>query len=573
MKAVLLSAALLLTGAASRAETPAPDLSGLWAATLRFGPDVRGALFLLETPAGWRADLAGYDVPVRVEGDRFSFALPDGKGRFSGRRRGAAIEGQWVQEKSAGGGIEYASPLTLRPDGNGRWRGEVAPLAEAFTWYLPAVRDGAGYSAYLRNPERNQGRFLEVTRMEVDGAAARLLGPQGGKPDATVAAGRYDPQSDILSLPLRGATFDFVREQAATSGFYPRAPGSRYSYRPPLRLGDGWPVGTLEEAGIDRAAIERLVQRLIDMKMEPGGLQLHSLLVARHGKLVLEEYFHGYERDRPHDIRSAGKSLTATLIGAAMASGVPITEDTPVYETMLGPLGPGADPRKKGMRLRHLMTMTSGHFCDDSNDAAPGNETVMQDQTAEPDYYRYILALPMDRTPGEKIVYCSVDAILAGGVLRKVAGEPLPEMFHRLVAAPLGMRDYYLNLTPTGELYTAGGWYVRPRDMLKLPQLMLNGGTWQGRRIVSRDWVAKESTPYHALNAVQGFGYFWNTADYPWRGRKVRAVFAAGNGGQIFLAIPELDLAIGFTAGNYAEPALLIPQRELVPNDILPAVR
>jgi CubicO group peptidase (beta-lactamase class C family) len=575
----LVAAALAAAGAAlaaapaQTASDRAPDLGGLWSAKQRFGPDVRGPLFLLRDNSSWRADIAGFSVPVRAEGSRLSFELPDGKGRFRGQLHDRAIEGQWIQEKSIGGGIEYASPVTLRAD-SGRWRGEVVPLAETFTWYLPAVRDGTAYSAYLRNPERNQGRFLKATRLEVDGDAARLIGPRGGKPDAVVATGRYDGERDTLSLPLRGTTFDFIRDRSETSGFYPRAAaGARYVYRAPLRLDDGWPVGTLDEAGIDRATIEAFVQRLIDMKMEPGGLQLHSLLIARHGKLVLEEYFHGYDREQVHDIRSAGKSLTATLIGAGMASGIPISEDTPVYETMLGTLPPVLDRRKRAMRLRHLMTMTGGHFCDDANDAAPGNETVMLDQTAEPNYYKYILALPMDRTPGEKIVYCSIDAILAGGVLRKLSGEPLDELFRRLVAKPLGIERYYLSLTPTGELYAAGGFYFRPRDMLKFPQLMLNQGAWHGRHILSPDWVRKESTPYFALSPQQGYGYFWNTADYPWKGRKVRAVFAAGNGGQIFMAIPELDLAVGFTAGNYAEAALLIPQRELVPNDILPAVR
>jgi CubicO group peptidase (beta-lactamase class C family) len=75
------------------------------------------------------------------------------------------------------------------------------------------------------------------------------------------------------------------------------------------------------------------------------------------------------------------------------------------------------------MTLGHLLTMTGGHFCDDSNPEAPGNEDAMQEQERERDWYRYILAVPMDRTPGEKLVYCSIDAHLAGGVLAKVAGR------------------------------------------------------------------------------------------------------------------------------------------------------
>jgi CubicO group peptidase (beta-lactamase class C family) len=196
----------------------------------------------------------------------------------------------------------------------------------------------------------------------------------------------------------------------------------------------------------------------------------------------------------------------------------------------------------------------------------------MQNQTEEPDWYRYILRLPMDRVPGEKIVYCSVDAHLAGGVLAKVAGEPLPELFDRLVARPLQMGDYHLNLAPTGEAYMAGGAQFTPRDYMKLPQLMLNGGSWHGRRIVSREWALRSTSALRDLSPIQRYGFFWNSVEYPYRGHKVRAFFAAGNGGQIFMAIPELDLVIAFTGGNYADASLFIPQRKLVPEDILPAV-
>lgn len=568
--------ALLLALPAPAAQAPTPDLSGLWGAKLRFGPDVKGPLFLVRSEGGWRADIAGFSVPARAEGERLSFELPDGKGSFRGKFSGRTIVGQWIQEKSSTGGVAYVTPVTLTADSPVRWRGEVVPLDESFTFYMPVKRDGAGYAGYLRNPERNQGLFIPVSRLEIAAGEVRLIGRRGGQQADTIfATGRYDTNRDAITIPLRGMSFSFARVQdAMSSPFYPRsAAGERYSYAVPLGLDDGWPVASLEQAGISRPAIERFVQMLVDQPMDGlGSPQTHSLLIARHGKLVLEEYFHGYHRARPHDIRSAGKSLTATLIGAAMQAGVAIGEDTPVYRTLLGALPPGLDPRKGAMMLRHLMTMTGGHHCDDNDPAAPGNEDNLQDQEQEPDYYRYILALPMDRTPGEKIVYCSADALLAGGVLGKVAGEPLPELFDRLVARPLKMGPYHLNLTPTGELYTAGGSYFRPRDFMKLAQLMLNQGKWGGRQIVPLDWVRKSGAPLFDLSPVQRYGYFWNVADYPYKGRKVRAVFAAGNGGQIFLAIPELDLVIAFTGGSYADSSALLHQRVYVPEHILPAV-
>jgi CubicO group peptidase (beta-lactamase class C family) len=312
---------------------------------------------------------------------------------------------------------------------------------------------------------------------------------------------------------------------------------------------------------------------LIDVPMDSlGSSQVHSVLIARHGKLVVEEYFHGYHRDMPHDTRSAAKSWTAVLIGAAMQAGIPIDLNTPVYQTMLGSVPSDLDPRKRAMKLEHLISMTAGYDCDDNESSAPLSEDAMQEQTEEPDWYRYTLNAPMANMPGEKIVYCSAVSNLAGGVLSKVAGEPLPELFHRLLAKPLQMGTYHLFLTPTGDAYGGGGHHFRSRDFMKLPQLMVNGGKWNGRQILSKEWTERSGAALRDLSTVQQYGYLWNSVKYSYKDKKVHAYFAGGNGGQIFMGIPELDLVIAFTGGSYADPALFIPQREYVPKYILPAV-
>jgi CubicO group peptidase (beta-lactamase class C family) len=297
-----------------------------------------------------------------------------------------------------------------------------------------------------------------------------------------------------------------------------------------------------------------------------------AFLIARHGKLVVEEYFHGYHRDMPHDTRSAAKSWTSTLIGAAMQAGIPIALDTPVYQTMLTSLPNNLDPRKRAMTLEHLITMTAGYDCDDNDSSAPLNEDAMQEQDDEPDWYRYTLDVPMVSTPGDKLVYCSAVANLAGGVLSKIANEPLPELFYRLLGKPLQMGTYHLLLTPTGEAYGGGGHHFRPRDFMKLPQLMVNGGKWNGKQLLSRGWTEKSGAALRDLSPVQQYGYLWNSVQYPYQGKKVHAYFAGGNGGQIFMAIPDLDLVIAFTGGSYADAALFIPQRIYVPEYILPAI-
>lgn len=564
-------------GAAQPAEPADSDMVGLWEAKRIFGPEVKGLLLILRRDGRLVADIAGFTVPVTETGATISFALPDDRGSFRGRIEGGTIRGFWTQPASATSGMAFSTPLILTRF-RLMWRGEVRPLEERVSYYLPVRRaDDGTLRTFLRNPERNQGVFIRAEQLKREGDKIELLGRRRGRDELiTLLEGRFDADRASFSLPGGGGTYDFSRVDGRSAApFYPRGPAPiRYRYAPPPALDDGWPVGTLEEAGISRPAIEALIQKLIDAPMDGlGSGQVHSLLIARRGKLVVEEYFHGYDRDRPHDIRSAFKSAVATMVGAAIQSGVQVSEATPVYRTMLGTLPTNLDPHKPAMTLGNLLTMTGGHYCDDNDDKAPGNEDVMQDQNAQPDWYAYILALPMDRAPGEKIVYCSVDAHLAGGVLAKAAGEPLVDMFDRLIARPLQMGAYHLNLSPTGEMYGAGGSQFRPRDYMKLAQLMANQGVWNGRRIVSREWAIRSGSPLRALSAQQSYGYFWNSAEYPWRGKKVRAVFAAGNGGQIFMAIPELELVIAFTGGSYADSSALIPQRKLVPEEILPAVR
>jgi CubicO group peptidase (beta-lactamase class C family) len=566
------TATLLLTLPTVAAQQAPPDLTGLWAAQVRFGPDIRGPLILLRGASGWHADIAAFSVPAHIDGQRVSFELPDDTGSFRGKLNGRNIVGHWIGQVAHSSGLAYATPIVLKRNGPNRWRGDVIPLDDSFTFYLPVTRrDDGTYATYLRNPERNQGRFIPVSRIELKGDVVTFVGRRGGQAEVVLAEGRYD--AGVIRMPLRGTSFDFTRvEGDSSSPFYPRGKrGQRYRYAPPLQRDDGWPVATVEDVGISREGIERFVQMLIDMPMDSLSTpQIHSLLIARHGKLVVVEYFHGYHRDLPHDTRSAAKSWTAVLLGAAMQAGVPIRLDTPVYRTMLDSLPRDLDLRKRAMTLEHLISMTAGYEC--AADSAPGNEDVMQSQTAEPDWYRYTLNVPMLTAPGDTIVYCSIEPNLAGGMLHKIAGEPLPELFYHLVARPLMMSNYHLLLSPTGEAYGGGGHQFRPRDFLKLAQLMLNDGRWNGEQIVSREWARTSGSALRNLTKSQQYGWLWNSVEYPYKGGKVRAFFAGGNGGQIFMGISALDLVIAFTGGNYNDPALFIPQRVFVSERILPAV-
>jgi CubicO group peptidase (beta-lactamase class C family) len=564
--------AAIIWAVAITASAEPPSLTGLWAARRDFGPAVRGTLNI----DGDSAAIAGRSAPVTFASDRrregrggsaerrsVSFALPNDEGSFRGEIRGDRIIGHWIQPTGVSTASPMATPVTLIRVQRSRWRGTVTPIDDHMTLYLPITKNGDGtYRAFLRNPERNIGRFSDVHRVALDGPRVKLL----GKNDTLLAEGEYDAESDTMSIPSRGGRYDFHRATAAEeAAFHPRGKTPQpYVYRKPPLRDDGWPVASLDDVGISRDGITRLIEKLNHLPIDSvHASDIHAVFIARHGRLVLEEYFHGTNPEEPHDTRSAAKSLTSVLAGAAK-----LPASTPVYAA----LGTATnDPRARAMTVEHLLTMAAGLDCDDSDDSSPGNEDVMQEQTKQPDWIRYTLDLKMIRTPGEKSIYCSCQPNLIGGILGRRTGRWLPDLFRDLVATPLQIVHYGINLTPTGEAYMGGGSRFRPRDFMKLGQLMLDGGRWRGRQIVSAEWTKRSTSPITQIAGRQ-YGYLWWLQDYPYQGRTVRAFFAGGNGGQIVIGVPELDLVIAFYGGNYSDPALFIPQRKLVPEDILPAI-
>ncbi len=552
------------------------SLDGLWASYKRFGPEISGPLLI--DPERKHAEVSGHRVAVTELDGSVKFALPAERGEFVGRLQAGSIRGHWIQPAPVQIGQRMASPVTLHQTRSGWWRGVVRPKPSEYTFYLPITETEDGFAAYLRNPDRNLGLFTRIKRIEQRAEALSFIGSWGSSKEAReLARGIHHLETDTFTLrlsPWRGGTYEFSRISDDTySHFHPRPKNDGpWVYRAPAQLEDGWQTGTLDELNIDLAPIRQLLdQEIITADDSLHSHRIHGLLIARAGKLVLEEYFHGFSRDTHHDTRSASKSVVSLLVGAAKHAGYPIDADTPVYATLRGERSPG-DPRKEAMTLKHLLTMSSGFYCDDNDPDAPGNEGRLQDQTDEPDWYRYTLDLPMAHDPGSEGIYCSANSNLIGALISQVTGQTLKALVAELIAGPLQIDHYYLGLQPTGEVYFGGGAQWRPRDFMKIGQLILNGGTWNGRRVIDADWIA-ESAQEQIKIGGRGYGYQWWISEYPYQNETVTAVFAAGNGGQIVMAIPELDLVVAFYGGSYSDGVFLRSQNELIPNYVLPAVQ
>lgn len=573
--------------AASPGESPSKDmLPGVWAGMRDFGPEVAGQLAISREPSGWFAVIGSYRSDVTFEDGVLSFVLPGERGSFRGflDAQTGRIYAQWVQPGAFSiFGQQFSTPVTLDPAGPARWTGDVQPLEDRVHIYLAiqSPRDGL-MTAFLRNPEVNVGRFFDFRDVKLEGNHLGLWGTLSSRKNEasrTLMEGCLHESSGQLSLFIEnlGGTYDLEKlSDEAVTDYLPRSwSRDRYRYRPPASRDDGWRTSDLQSVGMAIEPIEELVQTIITTPIEAiDSPWVDGVLIARHGKLVVEEYFHGYDANRTHDTRSASKSITSTIVGAAIRRG-DVRLDSRVYEIMNdGTMPDDLDPRASRMTIEHLITMTSGLDCDDWNQDSTGGEDRMQNQSEQPDWHQYVLDLPMVHEPGEHPAYCSGGMSLAGGVVSKASGIPLTDYFDRFVARPLRMGTYHTNLMPNGEAYGGGGLRINGRDFLKFGQLILNDGDWNGRRILNRGWAREALKIRHDLGGERfgSYGYGWWLIDYERDGRSYHAFYAGGNGGNFIIGIPDLDLVIVFFASNYNQAVMNLTKLEYVPSFILRSV-
>jgi CubicO group peptidase (beta-lactamase class C family) len=318
----------------------------------------------------------------------------------------------------------------------------------------------------------------------------------------------------------------------------------------PTARGDGIAVADPTYAGYDADIARRLVGAVASGKYP----ELEGVLVYRRGRLVLEQYFYGFDADRPHQMRSATKSVVSALVGTAIDRKLLPGLQAPILPRFPYASYQNPHPTKSALTLEDLLTHRTGIACDDRDRSSPGQEMVLMTST---DWVKHFLDLPIIGPRGATAKYCSAGVLAAGRLVEIASGERLPAYAQRVLFDPLGIRAANLrwNFTlDSSNIGTAAQLYMRPRDMLKLGILFAQGGRWNGRQVISADWV-RRSTTQHTIIGDEGHGYFWWTkymiVTMPGGPRRVDMVVAQGNGGQKIILVPSLDLVVVLTAGAY----------------------
>jgi CubicO group peptidase (beta-lactamase class C family) len=265
--------------------------------------------------------------------------------------------------------------------------------------------------------------------------------------------------------------------------------------------------------------------------------RLHTLVVARGGQTVLEATFSGPPADRPVNIKSVAKTVLATLVGCAVDRGMLAGPDQPITEP-LGPLVPdSADPRVEEVTIGHLLSMQAGL------ERTSGRNYGAW--VTSPNWVAYALTRPFVAEPGGRMLYSTGSSHLLSAILTRATGQSTHQLATAWLGEPLDIRIPPWDQDPQGIYLGGNNMLLSPRAMLRFAEMIRQGGTLDGNRVVSEAWIATSWQPRTASRWTgHAYGYGWFMTETAGHAH----YYGWGYGGQMIHVIPSLELAIAVTS-------------------------
>ena len=350
-----------------------------------------------------------------------------------------------------------------------------------------------------------------------------------------------------------------------------------YNYTVPPKEVDGWKTGNLVSVAIDTSIIYDLINYIKLGKYN----DIHSLLIVKDGKIVLDEYFASkgkYSgekvnyifRNRPHHLASVTKPVTSILMGIALKEGYissienPVSQYFPEYDSLF--VG-----GKEDIQIKHLLTMSAGldwnqfsyTFQDSRNDA--GNMYRCNNVV------EYYFRKPLLQQPGLRLNYSNAAATTCGALIENASGYNIVEFSNQFLFEPLNISSHYWGKYPDGTYDTDGRLALKARDVAKIGQLVLNNGKWNKNEIVTADWIAESTKKYLSRTKDIDYGFYWQQTTVGYKNEKIRTILGWGDGGQFLFIFPEINTIIVSNAGNYGkgEDSVIF---EMLEEYILPSI-
>lgn len=307
-----------------------------------------------------------------------------------------------------------------------------------------------------------------------------------------------------------------------------------------------------ESAGISSEAIAGFVKAL-DNELPD---QIHSFMLLRHGEVLASSWWEPYNAETPHMLYSLSKSFTSTAVGIAQDEGL-LSIDDPVISFFPDKIPDDPGDNLKAMRIRDLLKMSSGH--------QRGTSGGMMSENYD-SWVEGFLSQEVQHKPGTHFVYNSGATYILSAIVQKVSGLTVLDYLTPRLFEPLGISNPAWESCPDG--INTGGWglSVCTEDISRLGQLYLQKGMWNGKRLISEEWIV-EATKLQSSNGSnpesdwdQGYGYqFWMCRNNLYRGD--------GAFGQFCIVMPEQDVVLAITSGTPDMQAVM----NLVWKHLLPA--
>ena len=288
---------------------------------------------------------------------------------------------------------------------------------------------------------------------------------------------------------------------------------------------------------------------LVD-QLHDGDLgKIRAVAVEQGGNILYRERFDKGDKGERIDIKSAGKSITALAVGAAIADGALSGTDVKVWPY----LGSERGEPWASITVADLMNMSSSLDCNDWEKRSPGQEEKMYRTRAWRDF---ALGLPARQFVRDKrgvgtFSYCTAGVFLLGQVVERAVGERFDLYVQRRLFDPLGIDGADWRRSRSGEVQSGGQLTISDEALLKIGRMVLDGGKWKGEQILPPIWIGSMLTPTHKLGEHVGYGnLWWHIPIRSHRGYE-DAVMMKGNGGNIVALVPSLDVVLVVQSENY----------------------
>jgi len=299
----------------------------------------------------------------------------------------------------------------------------------------------------------------------------------------------------------------------------------------PENLGDGWEICLPESSGIAMDSLKKTHEMLMD---ESHYYNVLGFLIVKDGKIGFESYPRNIsDRDRYHHVQSVTKSFTSMLFGMALKDGYIDSLNDPVSKYL--PDKVPDDSLKHSITLAHLLNMRSGLNIDNSDFAY----TMMIEKPK--DFARYCFNLPLFANPGDSVYYRDCDPQLISYCLQRVTGKTEEQLADQRIFKPLGITDYFWDKNTENVSTGAFGLFIKPRDLAKVGQMLVDNGKWNGVQIADSSWMALATKPWGQIpwdNAIYQYGYYW------WLLPQLGGYSACGHGGSFLFIQPKKKLVI-----------------------------